>query len=97
MSRTIRKNCPKLIKSIHRNRQRDAAGLWAWGTNKDDAILRGQDGAIRYDKCQTANVDNEGGYKLNNHDYIYSKNRVTEPARKQRQAGKHLISRQLEG
>ena len=57
MSRTIRKNSPKLIHSIHRNRALDTHGLWSWKTRKDDKILRGQDGAIRYDKCQPADLD----------------------------------------
>ena len=97
MSRTIRKNSPKLINSIHRNRALDTHGLWSWKTRKDDKILRGQDGAIRYDKCQTSDLDNEGGVKLDNSSYVYTKSRVTEPARKARRAGKILIDRQLNG
>jgi hypothetical protein len=96
MARTYRNRDAGLIKAIHRNRQRDAAGLWAWRGRKDDAILRGQDGAIQMDKCQTATIDNEGGFKLNGHDYIYRKSQVKEPQRKQRQAGKNIIRRSLE-
>lgn len=96
MSRTIRKNSPKLINSIHRNRGLDAAGLWAWRTRDENKILRGQDGARRYDKCQTADLDNEGGIKLDGSSIVASKGRSTEPTRKARRAGKILIARQLE-
>jgi len=96
MARTYRNRDVGLVKAIHRNRQRANAGLWAWNGRRDDAILRGQDGAIQMDKCQTASIDSEGGFKLNGHDYIYRKSKVKEPHRKLRQAGKNLIRRHLE-
>jgi hypothetical protein len=97
MARTYRKNDPKLVANIRRNRELKDAGLWSWDGRHDDAILRGQDGAIIYDKCQTATVDNEGGYKLNDHSYIYHKSKVKEPQKKLRTAGKNLIRSQLNG
>lgn len=96
MARTYRRRDPGLVKAIHRNRQRRADGLFGWEGRHTDGILRGQDGAIKTDKCQTAYIDSEGGYKLNNRCYIYSKNQVNKPARRQRQAGKNIIRRQLE-
>lgn len=96
MARTIRKNDPKLIGSIRRNRALEAAGMWSWTIRAADKILRGQDGAIRYDKCQTADLDNEGGVKLDRSSVIYSKGRSAEPKRKLRRAGKILAARQLE-
>lgn len=102
MARTFRNRCPKLLQSIERNRHVDTT-VQAWRApnskygRHDLAVLRRQDGAIQMDKCQTATIDNEGGYRLNNHDYIYSKNRVTEPDKKRRSAGKMLIRRALEG
>lgn len=96
MARTYRRRDPGLVKAIHRNRQRRADGLFGWEGRHTDGILRGQDGAIKTDKCQTAYIDSEGGYKLNNRCYIYSKSRVSQPQRKLRRAGKAAIARQLE-
>lgn len=102
MARTFRHRSPKLLNAIRRNRHTDTT-VHAWRDpnskygRHDLAVLRGQDGAIPGDKCQTATIDGEGGYRLNNHDYIYSKNRVSEPDKKRRSAGKILIRRALEG
>ena len=96
MSRTIRKNSPKLLKNIRRNRALEGHGLWSWHGRSDDKVLRGQDGAIRYDKCQTADLDGEGGIKLDGSSVVYSKGRSNEPTRKARRAGKILAARQLE-
>jgi len=103
MARTYRRRDPSLIQAIERNRHtdttvqawRDPAYIGRYGRH-DLAILRGQDGAIQMDKCQTATIDNEGGYKLNGHDYIYSKHQVREPKKKLRAAGKYMIRNQLQ-
>jgi hypothetical protein len=103
MGKTVRNRCPKLLAAIRRNLHIDTT-VQSWRDDRyksrygrhDEAILRGQDGAIQMDKCQTATIDSEGGYKLNGHDYIYSKNSVTEPKRKARAAGKALIRSQLD-
>jgi len=103
MARTYRRRDPGLVKAIKRNAHIDTT-VQAYRSSDyinrfsrhNAAILRGQDGAIQMDKCQTASIDSEGGFKLNGHDYIYRKSKVKEPHRKLRQAGKNLIRRHLE-
>lgn len=103
MSRTIRKNNPKLVRAILRNRAEDAT-VQAWRPSNanhrwnrhNDAILRGQDGVVRSDKCQTAQIDSEGGYKLDTWSECHSKHHGKEATRKLRLAGKILAVRQLE-
>lgn len=58
------------------------------------AILRGDDGRIRYDKCSSAVSDNEGSWKLNTWDESPSKHNDAHRCR--RRADKKLIKRQLE-
>lgn len=104
MARTYRRRDPSLIKAIHRNIANDdtvqafrsAEYINRYGRH-DAAILRGQDGAIKMDKCQDANIDSEGGFKLNGHDWTYFKNNTREVRRKRREAGKHQIRSQLNG
>ena len=103
MSRTRRRRDPGLVKAIKRNAHLDTTVQAFRSENwqkrygrQDAAILRGDDGAIRMDKCQTATIDSEGGFKLNGHDYTYSKNNTREVRRRRRSAGKHQLRRQLE-
>lgn len=104
MARTYRRRDPGLIKSIKRNIANDETVqafrspeyINRYGRH-DAAILRGQDGGIKMDKCQTATIDNEGGFKLNGHDWTYFKNNTREVRRKRREAGKKIIQRALEG
>ena len=103
MSRTIRKNNPKLVRAILRNRTlEDTVHDWRPGNynplwdRHSDAILRGQDGVVRSDKCQTAQIDSEGGYKLDTWSECHSKHHGKEATRKLRRAGKILATRQLE-
>lgn len=101
MSRTYRKRDVGLINAIKRNRHTDTT-VQAWRAENsrfgrhDLAILRGQDGAIKMDKCQDANIDSEGGFKLNGHDWTYFKNNTREVRRKRRNAGKLAIRSQME-
>lgn len=103
MSRTIRKNNPKLVRSILRNRAEDAT-VQAWRPSNlnhrwnrhNDALLRGQDGVVRSDKCQTAQIDSEGGYKLDTSSECHTKHHGREAKRKLRRTGKIQITRQLE-
>lgn len=101
MARTYRQRDPGLLQAIRRNRHNDTT-VQAWRpanskySRHDLAVLRGQDGAIKMDKCQDANIDNDGGFKLNGHDWIYFKNNTREVRRKRREAGKKQISRALE-
>ena len=101
MARTRRKSCPKLLQSIRRNQHIDTTEQ-AWSSSlsryrrHDAAILRGQDGAIIHDKCQTASIDSEGGYKLNGHNWLYRKKLATDQRGKMRAAGKNAVRRQLE-
>ena len=60
------------------------------------AILRGDDGRIRYDKCQTATIDSEGSYKLDTWSECQDKHYGKEAKRRFRKAGKILTKRQLE-
>ena len=102
MSRTYRRRDPSLISAIKRNNHIDTT-VQAWRPansrygRHDLAILRGQDGAIKMDKCQDAQIDNEGGFKLNGHDWTYFKNNTREVRRKRRNAGKLSIRSQLNG
>lgn len=103
MSRTGRRRDPGLVKSIKRNAQIDATvqsfrseAYQKRYQRQNDAILRGDDGAIQMSKCQTATIDGEGGFKLNGHDYTYRKNNTREVRRRRRNAGKNLMRRQLE-
>lgn len=102
MARTHRRRDPGLVKSIKdrmhdvetgncRFSERDLRRYFG----SDPAILRGQDGAIKMDKCQDANIDSEGGFKLNGHDWTYFKNNTREVRRKRREAGKAQIRSQL--
>ena len=98
MARTYRRRDPGLIQAIRRNIANDdtihafrsAEYINRYGRH-DAAILRGQDGAICMDKCQDANIDNHGGFKLNGHDWTYFKNNTREVRRKRREAGKNYI------
>lgn len=102
MARTYRRRDPGLVKAIRRNIANDET-VQAFRTPEyinryhrhDAAILRGQDGAIKMDKCQDANIDGEGGFKLNGHDWTYFKNNTREVRRKRREAGKLAIRSQL--
>ncbi len=99
MSKTIRRVNPKLKQSILRNKARDAADIRPLHPDyvrRQDRILRGQDGAISYDKCQTAHIDSEGGYKLDTWSECHAKHHGQEAKRKLRRAGKILAARQLE-
>ncbi len=100
MARTYRRRDPSLISAIKRNRHIDTTVQAFRCENSrygrhDLAILRGQDGAIKMDKCQDANIDNDGGFKLNGHDWTYFKNNTREVRRKRREAGKKQINRSL--
>lgn len=102
MARTYRRRDPSLIAAIRRNAHIDET-VQAYRSPEyinrfgrhDAAILRGQDGAIKMDKCQDATIDNEGGFKLNGHDWTYFKNNTREVRRKRRNAGKLEIRNQL--
>lgn len=102
MARTYRRRDPSLVAAIHRNHAidktvqafRSPQYINRYGRH-DAAILRGQDGAIKMDKCQDANIDNDGGFKLNGHDWTYFKNNTREVRRKRREAGKLEIRSQL--
>jgi hypothetical protein len=59
-------------------------------------VLRGNDGAIHSDKCQTAQIDSEGGFKLDTWSECPGKKNGREAIRKYRRAGKILVQRQLE-
>lgn len=61
---------------------------------RTQAILRGDDGRIRYDKCRSAKTDNEGGYKLNTWDE--SQNKRNDCHRQRRKTDKIITRRQLE-
>jgi hypothetical protein len=102
MARTFRRRSPGLIQAIERNNANDNTVqafrspeyISRFGRH-DAAILRGQDGAIKMDKCQDANIDNDGGFKLNGHDWTYFKNNTREVRRKRREAGKNQIRNAL--
>jgi hypothetical protein len=51
--------------------------------------------SYRSDKCQTAQIDSEGGYRLDTWSECPSKSNGTEATRKMRRAGKILAQRQL--
>ena len=57
-------------------------------------ILRGDDGRMTYDKCASARIDNEGGWKLDT--WSESPSKHNDAHRRRRQADKVLIKRQLE-
>lgn len=103
MARTYRRRDPGLVQAIKRNHANDntvqafrSPEYKARYGRHDEAILRGQDGAIKMDKCQDANIDGAGGFKLNGHDWTYFKNNTREVRRKRREAGKKQIRRGLE-
>lgn len=58
------------------------------------AILRGDDGRISYDKCQSARIDSEGGWKLDT--WSESPSKHNDAHRRRRKADKILARRQLE-
>lgn len=58
------------------------------------AILRGDDGRIRYDKCSTAQIDSEGNWKLDT--WSESPSKHNDAHRRRRKADKILAKRQLE-
>lgn len=97
MGKTVRKVNPRLERSIRRNRARDAVQGYtnsAGYERRTGRILRGNDGAISHDKCQTASVDAEGGFKLNTWSECPVK--VGKEVNKlRRKAGKNLIRAQL--
>jgi len=97
MGKTVRKVNPRLELSIRRNRALDAVLGYAnheGYERRTDRILRGNDGAISYDKCQTASVDVEGGFKLNTWSECPVK--IGKEVKKlRRKAGKNLIRAQL--
>lgn len=102
MARTYRRRDPGLVKAIKDRMRSVEDGSCRWTERdlrryfgSDPAILRGQDGAIKMDKCQDANIDNEGGFKLNGHDWTYFKNNTREVRRKRREAGKNHIRSSL--
>lgn len=103
MSRTIRKYdrrtiqyITRFVRDFAREPERYDISCWDNVNRHHSAILRGDDGAIASDKCQTATIDREGGYKLNHRSYLYQKSKTKNPQKKARQAGKNLIKRQLE-
>lgn len=59
-------------------------------------VVNGRDGAIRSNKCQTAQIDSEGGFKLDTWSECLGKSSGREATRKARRAGKILAQRQLE-
>ena len=100
MARTHRKHDPKLVQNIRRSLERDppknvAGGETAW-VRREEGVLRGDDGRMSYDKCQTASIDNEGGYKLDTWSECPNKHHGKEARRRLRKAGKILAKRQLE-
>jgi hypothetical protein len=50
---------------------------------------------FRSDKCSSAQIDSEGGYKLDTWSECPSKGNTIEARRKERQAGRILTARQL--
>lgn len=58
------------------------------------AILRGDDGRISYDKCSTARIDSQGGWKLDT--WSESPSKHNDAHRRRRKADKILARRQLE-
>lgn len=94
MGKTVRKVDP-------RNARWSARALEEGGSDgyirRARRVLRGNDGAIRSDKCQTAQIDAEGGYKLDTWSECPSKHHGKEAKRKLRRAGKALILSQLNG
>lgn len=93
MSRTRRAHNPRLIAAVKRNRagEPDVDNLWS---RNSDGILRGDDGRLSYDKCNSARTDGEGGFALNTWDESRSKH--SDVNRQRRRAGKVLAKRQLE-
>lgn len=102
MSRTIRKHDYR----VRSNAQRDVSGR-TWGgklyefadnhpmsQRRTLAILRGDDGRISYDKCSTARIDDEGGWKLDT--WSESPTKHNDAHRRRRKADKILAKRQLE-
>jgi hypothetical protein len=94
MSKTIRKVDPRNIRWSTRALQ-DTGGSDR-GRRFAARVLRGDDGAIRSNKCQTAHIDSEGGFKLDTWSECPGKKNGREAKRRSRQAGKILIARQLE-
>lgn len=98
MGKTIRKVHPQLAQAIRRNQAHDEIRGYANNPGYDRRnarILRGNDGAISYDKCQTATIDSEGGYKLDTWSECHAKHHGKEAKRKLRRAGKNLINAQM--
>jgi hypothetical protein len=90
-----------------RHARRDVQGYVGWGgrfypfeengdmsKRRTLAILRGDDGRIRYDKCSTARIDSEGGWKLDT--WSESPSKHNDAHRRRRKADKILARRQLE-
>lgn len=102
MSRTVRRHHARTVRWARREKEgRSWSGEFhAFEDNSDMskrrtlAILRGDDGRIRYDKCAGAVSDNEGNWKLNTWDESPSKH--NDAHRHRRRADKKLIRRQLE-
>lgn len=103
MARTYRQRAPGLVKAIKDRMHDIETGNSVWDErdlrryfSNDPAILRGQDGAIRMDKCVDANIDREGAFKLDGRQgFTYRKNNVREIKKKQRTTNKIIIRNQL--
>lgn len=102
MARTFRKHDER----VRRNARRTVEGE-SWNgrfypfeethpncQRRTKAILRGDDGRIRYDKCRSAKTDSEGGYKLNTWDEAQHKR--NDCHRQRRKTDKILAKKQLE-
>lgn len=102
MSRTRRRHDARTVRWARREKEGRAIGgvVYPFEENSDMskrrtlAILRGDDGRIRYDKCAGAVSDNEGNWKLNTWDESPSKH--NDAHRHRRRADKILARRQLE-
>lgn len=102
MSRTYRRHDYRVSQNARRDREgRSWDGRFypfednhQMAQRRTLAILRGDDGRISYDKCSTARIDDEGGWKLDT--WSESPSKHNDAHRRRRKADKILARRQLE-
>lgn len=102
MSRTHRRHDARTVRWARREKEGATicGQVYPFEDNSDMAkrrtlaILRGDDGRISYDKCSTARIDSEGGWKLDT--WSESPSKHNDAHRRRRKADKILARRQLE-